>query len=775
MVFLVHRVLLSSILIFYFILVNSQNSQVKVTETANINFQIYLGSSSFQFLDDNVAFILDLSKCLHRSKDGGLTWSNITDKLPGATTGNLPAFLYPSTTDKNKIYIRGEGSTCWISNNQGASWESVKPEKSFRNLLWHPFLSDWALSSVNPNPSSPYGPYELYVTLDFGRSWKLVSSNVYDYEWGDAGVRYVSNNTIYIIKAVDDLFDLVQTDDFGSSFYTVQQHCVGLVFRGMAVLAAVYLPTTDEVILKISPDVGSPIKHFYEAQFPFGNDLPNNAYYLLDDSTGAVFIGIDHGVSSSWGNIYLSGSLGYRFIISLQYAAMDARYALYDFLAIRGLPGIYISNTVSDWQDNNVGYLQTFITFDNGATWEKLSAPHFDIDGNPIDCTGSCGLQLHGWSSLLNSFGPVYSTPTSIGIVIGTGNIGSLLSYDETQLNTYISRDGGLTWKELLKGNTIYEIGDGGGIVVIAQLNQLTSTLYYTLDEGKTLQSFSFTNNPIQVVNIISGPTLRGTKFVVLGIRSGRSVLIGLDFSAAFDRQCNSGLDYENWSPSNGMGNGTSCLLGRDIVYRRRKQGAECFTGMVDHIVSISPCTCTEEDWECDFGYARANANAPCEISISPPPFYPPPFCPAGTTYNRSNGYQKEAGNGCVGGVDHSPTVVECPSSSGPTFNDMKNNKGWIAAAVLVPLIVIIIVLAIIALRVERIREKIPFISMCSSWKDGYLRMRHGTSILADEEDIDHKGELDDLSTPDSNTFKSEETEKDMSPMDNSSFFNPRE
>jgi len=36
---------------------------------------------------------------------------------------------------------------------------------------------------------------------------------------------------------------------------------------------------------------------------------------------------------------------------------------------------------------------------------------------------------------------------------------------------------------------------------------------------------------------------------VVLGIRSGRSVLIGLDFSAAFDRQCNSGLDYENWSP----------------------------------------------------------------------------------------------------------------------------------------------------------------------------------------------------------------------------------
>jgi len=75
----------------------------------------------------------------------------------------------------------------------------------------------------------------------------------------------------------------------------------------------------------------------------------------------------------------------------------------------------------------------------------------------------------------------------------------------------------------------------------------------------------------------------------------------------------------------------------------------------------------------------------------------------------------------------------------------------------------------------DRIREKIPFISMCSSWKDGYLRMRHGTSILADEEDIDHKGELDDLSTPDSNTFKSEETEKDMSPMDNSSFFNPRE
>lgn len=50
------------------------------------------------------------------------------------------------------------------------------------------------------------------------------------------------------------------------------------------------------------------------------------------------------------------------------------------------------------------------------------------------------------------------------------GNIGYQL---ETRLNdrvnTYLSRDGGLNWQEVKKGSYIYEIGDHGGLIVMAR------------------------------------------------------------------------------------------------------------------------------------------------------------------------------------------------------------------------------------------------------------------------------------------------------------------
>ena len=63
--------------------------------------------------------------------------------------------------------------------------------------------------------------------------------------------------------------------------------------------------------------------------------------------------------------------------------------------------------------------------------------------------------------------GPFYSVSSAIGLIISTGFIGEFLTPTES-VNTYLSRDAGLTWIELCKGSTIYEIGDHGGIIVLA-------------------------------------------------------------------------------------------------------------------------------------------------------------------------------------------------------------------------------------------------------------------------------------------------------------------
>jgi hypothetical protein len=65
-------------------------------------------------------------------------------------------------------------------------------------------------------------------------------------------------------------------------------------------------------------------------------------------------------------------------------------------------------------------------------------------------------------------FGPFYSAENAVGMIIGTGNVGSYLSFQKDEINTYLSRDGGLTWFEIMKGSHIYEIGDHGGLIVMA-------------------------------------------------------------------------------------------------------------------------------------------------------------------------------------------------------------------------------------------------------------------------------------------------------------------
>lgn len=72
-------------------------------------------------------------------------------------------------------------------------------------------------------------------------------------------------------------------------------------------------------------------------------------------------------------------------------------------------------------------------------------------------------------SSNSHLFGPVYSSKNSLGIILATGNIGKYLETREDRVNTYLSVDGGYSWKEVAKGSSIYEVADHGGLIVMAK------------------------------------------------------------------------------------------------------------------------------------------------------------------------------------------------------------------------------------------------------------------------------------------------------------------
>jgi hypothetical protein len=47
-----------------------------------------------------------------------------------------------------------------------------------------------------------------------------------------------------------------------------------------------------------------------------------------------------------------------------------------------------------------------------------------------------------------------------------------------------MSRDGGLNWSEIRKGAYIYELGDHGGLIVMAKHLSPTQEILYSYNEG---------------------------------------------------------------------------------------------------------------------------------------------------------------------------------------------------------------------------------------------------------------------------------------------------
>ena len=112
---------------------------------------------------------------------------------------------------------------------------------------------------------------------------------------------------------------------------------------------------------------------------------------------------------------------------------------------------------------------QNFFQFLLGAKWSLLNRPDRDSDGNIYNCEGNtvdkCSLHLHSFTERRNPRDSL-SSSSAIGLMIGVGNVGSHLTRYE-QGDTFLTRDAGVTWKEVIKGAYMYEFGNQGGIIVL--------------------------------------------------------------------------------------------------------------------------------------------------------------------------------------------------------------------------------------------------------------------------------------------------------------------
>lgn len=235
-------------------------------------------------------------------------------------------------------------------------------------------------------------------------------------------------------------------------------------------------------------------------------------------------------------------------------------------------------------------------------------------------------------------------------------------------------------------------MGDHGAIIVLAPDQKATDEVYYTWNEGLSWHTLDIPNGKMEVTNIMIEPDATSQIFILYGTKMNdkqqeMGVIVSLDFTGLHEPQCKGAdkpdtpeSDYEIWTPYDGR-HGEECLMGRKIQYHRRKRESECFNGEpFERGIYTQHCQCTEEDYECDYGFFRIG-DGPCQ-SVKPINYSAPDSCVPGRMYHVSQGYRKVAGNSCLGGVSHDPISLKCPSGT----------HSWVSAGFL--LIIVFLVLA---------------------------------------------------------------------------------
>ncbi|XP_026477586.1 sortilin-related receptor-like [Ctenocephalides felis] len=287
-------------------------------------------------------------------------------------------------------------------------------------------------------------------------------------------------------------------------------------------------------------------------------------------------------------------------------------------------------------------------TFDHGATWRPISPPRRDDDGHPIKCDTNLGCSLH----LTQKFSQLYPVTRSVtilssksapGIILAAGVIGRSL---KGHPGVFLSRDGGLTWKQILKDYYFFNFGDHGGVLVAVKYFKTrgeTKRLLYSTDEGDTWKSVDFHSKDLRIYGLMTEPGENTTVFTMFGSSPGlhQWQIIKVDLAAAFDRMCTP-EDYKFWAPGGLSGvSEMACSMGSKDTYQRRIPRANCYNGKdYSRPVNKEVCECGAHDFECSPGFTRSSQPFHCikKPELSEDPFAVPATCRPGQFYKRTKG-----------------------------------------------------------------------------------------------------------------------------------------
>ncbi|CAM9975339.1 unnamed protein product [Lampetra fluviatilis] len=678
--------------------------------------------------DFNVPFLqllFDRSK-LYISTDYGKTYKDITGEIGNGMIRNDHSIIsHPLNPQRVVLLTEKLGHVILyflVTSNDGGLNFEVKPIPfaPMTKFSFHPINPD-VLVCISLNAS-------LFITKDFGITWRLIHSHVITYKWAEDGSLYLTSTggDGPQCKYNKQWLRLQKSINYGDTFLVMASGIQEFGVAGHFMYASV-LYQNARLALHISIDGG---KNWNIAQLAPSN--VSRIYAVLWYDEDMLFMHVDDPEVKTYGSIYTSDKQGIIFSKSLDRHFFTTFLFNTDFTPVASMKGVYITTRIAE--DNRV---QSRITFNRGGQWQPILKPkNVECKADVSVSESDCALQIHGKYTILqdNSVPQLLlSEQNAIGLIIAHGNVGA--SLNATERDVYLSEDGGYTWSRVLQGPHYYSILDSGGLIVAVPFSysHTPGVIHFSTDAGQTWHEFLFSPEKLMVKGLVSEPGAKSTHVSVWGhhLQMTNPVRVDLvwvsytiDFGILLKRNCTD-EDFEPWlahwmeDPTN---QSSGCVLGVKRTFHMLKKNSSCLKGP-DYFPNetLGYCPCTEEDYMCDFGYYKDGGKCLEEWKFNKTSLF---VClTEEEQLVQTEGYRKVPGDKCQGGVQHNSTrkvtSITCThtlikpyvepmfTTAASSYEPIsQNNHGGVIALVVLFVLVIIGALVVAARRSQAFKDR---------------------------------------------------------------------
>lgn len=565
---------------------------------------------------DDESIIARVDNKIWLTRDHGKDWKRILEDED--ITGIFPHehlndVVFFTTKDKKVIYTIDRGRSFH-------AFEAPTVPGEVTPLAFHPDNKDWLIwigKQCDGVAGNDACRLDAFISTDRGDRWDTMYRYVGKCKFtGHSAYKFRSHKQVICQarekESNEAEWTLVTSDDF---FLEDRSEFKGEVTGFVTMSEFILLAGTSEETKELRAYASLDGKLFDQAHFPYNFQDGHNSsqYTVLDSSTHAVNLFVSTGESSDlqYGSIIKSNSNGTSYVLSASKVNCDERM-LVDFEKVPGIEGVTLINVVTNTGKNDKKKeLQTKISHNDGNEWSYLAPPSKDVDGKSYGCSSStgdnsCALHIHHYTER-DDEKKTFAAATAVGLIFAVGNVGSNLGGIE-DADTFMSLDGGVTWKNAKKGHWTWQYGDQGSIIVLVQRatpkNPVkTKSISYSVDEGRTWSDYQFAKNEVTVYDITTVKTGASRNFLIWAATGDNKFFTAnLDFTGLADRPCEwtdgNDSDYYLWSPKHPLQD-NDCLFGHVAKYLRKKPDSKCYNEQnLKRLHEYSDCPCTRQDYE---------------------------------------------------------------------------------------------------------------------------------------------------------------------------------